>query len=67
MQPKGWKVLLIAGDDQEPAFDNAVAAMAAKLASFGVPQANMRGHPWRGFARRSEFRTHREGSQALGR
>ena len=41
MQPKGWKALLIAGDDQEPAFDNAVAAMAAKLASFGVPQANM--------------------------
>jgi len=26
MQPKGWKALLIAGDDQEPAFDNAVAA-----------------------------------------
>jgi hypothetical protein len=40
-QPAGWKALLIAGDYQEPAFDNAVDAMARKLASFGVPLANM--------------------------
>src|SRR5258708_5756515 len=40
-QPEGWKVVLIAGDDQEPAFDNAVDSMAEKLAGFGVPRANM--------------------------
>jgi hypothetical protein len=36
-QPAGWKAVLIAGDDAEPAFDNAVDAMAAKLKAFGVP------------------------------
>jgi len=40
-QPAGWRALLIAGDDAEAAFDNAVAAMADKLASFGVPRDNM--------------------------
>jgi hypothetical protein len=35
-QPAGWKAVLIAGDDQEPAFDNAVEAMARKLGEFGV-------------------------------
>jgi hypothetical protein len=35
-QPTGWKALLIAGDNQEPAFDNAVDAMAGRLQSFGV-------------------------------
>lgn len=40
-QPKGWKAVLIAGDDQEPAFDNAVDAMAEKLAAFDVPWSNM--------------------------
>lgn len=40
-QPKGWKAVLIAGDDQEPAFDNAVDSMANKLAGFGVPRSNM--------------------------
>jgi len=40
-QPSGWKAVLIAGDDHEPAFDNAVDAMAAKLASFGVPRASI--------------------------
>jgi hypothetical protein len=40
-QPKGWKAVLIAGDDQEPAFDNAVDSMTDKLAGFGVPHANM--------------------------
>ena len=37
-QPAGWKAVLIAGDDQEPAFDNAVEAMARKLGRFGVPR-----------------------------
>jgi hypothetical protein len=40
-QPKGWKAVLIAGDDRERAFDDAVDAMARKLASFGVPNANI--------------------------
>lgn len=36
--PGQWHALLIAGDDAEPAFDNAVAAMAERLAGFGVPR-----------------------------
>jgi hypothetical protein len=40
-QPSGWKAVLIAGDDHEPAFDNAVDAMAGKLASFGVPRSDI--------------------------
>ncbi|HUB94519.1 MAG TPA: C13 family peptidase [Stellaceae bacterium] len=40
-QPSGWKAVLIAGDLQERAFDDAVNAMADKLASYGVPRANM--------------------------
>ena len=40
-QPTGWKAVLIAGDGQEPAFDNAVDAMATKLESFGVSRANI--------------------------
>ena len=40
-QPTGWKAVLIAGDDQEPAFDNAVDAMAGKLAELGVPRSNI--------------------------
>ena len=39
--PTGWKAVLIAGDDHEKAFDNAVDAMAGKLASFGVPSSNV--------------------------
>ena len=35
-QPAAWKAVLIAGDDAEPAFDNAVDAMAAKLEGYGV-------------------------------
>lgn len=35
-QPAGWKAVLIAGSDQEPAFDNAIDALAQKLAAFGV-------------------------------
>jgi hypothetical protein len=41
-QPRSWKALLIAGDDREPAFDNAVDAMAAKLETFGVPPGNIK-------------------------
>jgi hypothetical protein len=37
----GWKAVLIAGDDQEPAFDNAVDAMEQKLESFAVPRADI--------------------------
>lgn len=40
-QPSGWKAVLIAGDNQEPAFDNAVDAMADKLASFGLPRGDI--------------------------
>ena len=40
-QPQGWKALLIAGDDQEPAFDNAVDGMAARLEAFAVPRSNI--------------------------
>lgn len=40
-QPTGWKALLIAGDDRELAFDNAVDAMARKLASFGIPAGDI--------------------------
>ncbi len=40
-QPAGWKAILIAGDDQEPAFDNAVDAMAEKLAAFGLAPGNI--------------------------
>ena len=35
-QPAAWKAVLIAGDDSEAAFDNAVDAMADKLVGFGV-------------------------------
>lgn len=35
-QPTGWVAVLIAGDDQEPAFANAVDAMADKLEGEGV-------------------------------
>jgi uncharacterized lipoprotein YbaY len=40
-QPAGWKAVLLAGDDQEPAFDNAVDTMARKLASFGLRRDDM--------------------------
>ena len=35
-QPSAWKAVLIAGDDSQPAFDNAVDAMAEKLAGYGL-------------------------------
>lgn len=35
-QPTGWVAVLVAGDDQEPAFANAVDAMADKLEDDGV-------------------------------
>jgi len=35
-QPTVWKAILIAGDNSEPAFDNAVDAMAGKLAGYGL-------------------------------
>lgn len=35
-QPTSWKAVLIAGSNSEPAFDNAVDAMASKLAGYGL-------------------------------
>lgn len=40
-QPAGWKAVLIAGDDHEPAFDNAVDAMAETLVRFGVARSDI--------------------------
>ena len=40
-QPTGWRAVLVAGDDAEPAFDNAVDAMARKLGALGVPRADV--------------------------
>ena len=40
-QPSAWKAVLIAGDDAEPAFDNAVDAIAAKLEGYGLRRADM--------------------------
>jgi hypothetical protein len=40
-QPPGWKAVLIAGDDHEPAFDNAVDAMAETLVRFGVARSDI--------------------------
>jgi hypothetical protein len=40
-QPSGWKAVLIAGDTAEPAFDNAVDAMAAKLEGYGLRPADI--------------------------
>ena len=36
-----WQVVLAAGDDEEPVFDNAVEAMARFLVRHGVPAANI--------------------------
>jgi len=36
-----WQVVLAAGDDEEPVFDNAVSAMARFLVKHGVPEANI--------------------------
>jgi Peptidase C13 family len=40
-QPTAWKAVLIAGDNSEAAFDNAVDAMAEKLVGFGVQPADI--------------------------
>jgi hypothetical protein len=40
-QPTAWRAVLVAGDDQEPAFDNAVDAMARKLTELGVPRSHL--------------------------
>jgi hypothetical protein len=40
-QPTGWKAVLISGDDSEPAFDNAVDALADKLETWGVGRGNI--------------------------
>ena len=37
----GWQVVLAAGDDAEPVFDDATRALAGRLAEAGVPAANI--------------------------
>jgi len=37
----GWQVVLAAGDDAEPVFDNATRALSQRLAAAGVPTANI--------------------------
>ncbi len=37
----GWQVVLVAGDDAEPVFDDATQALAGRLAAAGVPAANI--------------------------
>ena len=36
-----WQVVLAAGDDAEPVFDNAARALGQRLAAAGVPEANI--------------------------
>src|ERR1700751_108626 len=36
-----WQVVLAAGDDAEPVFDNATRALSQRLAAAGVPAANI--------------------------
>jgi Peptidase C13 family len=37
-----WRVVLAAGDDAEPVFDNATRALSERLAAAGVPPTNIR-------------------------
>ena len=39
--PSGWQAVLVAGDNAQPVFDNAVAAVRNWLASGGVPAPNI--------------------------
>lgn len=39
--PSGWKAVLVAGDNAQPVFDNAVAAAGGWLASRGVPRRDI--------------------------
>ena len=39
--PSGWQAVLVAGDNAQPVFDNAVAAVQNWLASGGVPAPNI--------------------------
>ena len=36
-----WQVVLVAGDDSEPVFDNATRALSQRLAAAGVPATNI--------------------------
>jgi hypothetical protein len=40
-RPSGWQAVLVAGDNAQPVFDNAVAAVRDWLASGGVPASNI--------------------------
>jgi hypothetical protein len=40
-QPVSWKVLLVAGDDAQPVFNNAVDAMYQRVAASGIPPADI--------------------------
>src|SRR6516165_12276076 len=37
----GWQVVLAAGDDAEPVFDNATRELGQRLAAAGVPAGNI--------------------------
>ena len=37
----GWRVVLVAGDNAQPVFDNGIAAMAQWLGTIGVPAADI--------------------------
>ena len=39
--PSGWQAVLVAGDNAQPVFDNAVAAFRNWLAAGGVPARNI--------------------------
>src|ERR1044071_6738481 len=39
--PTGWRVVLVAGDNAQPVFDNAVAAVRNWLTAGGVPAQNI--------------------------
>jgi hypothetical protein len=39
--PSGWQAVLVAGDNEQPVFDNAVASVRDWLASGGVPARNI--------------------------
>src|SRR3954447_19690676 len=39
--PSGWQAVLVAGDNAQPVFDNAVASVQNWLASGGVPAPNI--------------------------
>ena len=39
--PSGWQAVLVAGDNAQPVFDNAVASVRNWLAAGGIPAPNI--------------------------